>query len=254
MGNPSREAKQLAALARRLKLQGRHLRFIEAMAKDPKKDLVKCYKAAGFRAKSAAVPSRAKHLWNEPRVQTYWKTMMAVIEARAERKATEAVTEALAVAKTEEKAEVEVVRSVESAIASAEEIMEGLTALARGNIMDYVEAEPDGKSFSFSLAKAMADPKGVGYRIDRLAHDKETGAPIVELADRKRAYEILGRFKGLEKAPPGPGVNLPIVNLLVTNFPDAALKDAYFGRPAVDMNRNPNGHNGSNGNGNGASG
>lgn len=78
----------------------------------------------------------------------------------------------------------------------AEDLVLAAAEEASASYEDFVTINPDG-SFAFDLVKAR--DAGKLHLIEDLAHDKETGAPVVKLPNRRAAREFIAKMLGYAK-------------------------------------------------------
>lgn len=224
----SAEAKRLAALQKRLGLRPRQVRFVHLALANPDTSLSACYKDAGF-----ADARHADEVWNNPKVITYRDAVVRTLQARHEARTSQEVKEVI-----------EAPALVERALVSAGAVLDRLNSISQASAFDYIDLSPDGKSFEFNLSRAAKDP-GLRLAVKNFKQDKETGAVIVELHDKVKCLEVLGRFLDMDKARPQGTVNMQWVQILKDHVPVEAMRKLYWDGHGT------NGSNGHNGNGNG---
>jgi len=81
--------------------------------------------------------------------------------------------------------------------ASADEVLIRLTKQARSNLGDFLTYDPKTKKAEVNWERVVQDSGDVIKKISYTRH----GTPVLELYDKQRALELLGRFLKMENAP-----------------------------------------------------
>lgn len=197
----------LVSLAEQLKLPTRERRFCEALVTDPEQH-------AGRAALVAGVPYTSRRVtacrWlKKNRVQTYLNALRSAAGATPVAVAVSPVT-------PRDIAQVE----ARAAVASAQEVLERLTAQARLDPTRYYRTTPAG-AVELDLERVRAE--GAGNCVSEVGHEPESGAPRLRWHDSQKALDKLSRYYGLYKdeTTSNKTININTINILAQLSPAA---------------------------------